>query len=544
MPNLYGNRGEDDNQDMRAVEDTGIFAELITSEFKLIKGCKISFLSRFMESITGYTKEELCGIDLGKIIHPDYHEFFAERIRKVLVSDTDSTSYQVKLIRKDKSLSWIDIRYILIGDEGKSVVLICLHDITKYKLIESNLREKEERYRVILELLPDGVFLQVKGMMAYANSATARMFGYSEPGEIIGKSLSDLVIPDKSCIQLYRNCERYFYEKGYLPASRTRLVRTRDRQFIDIEIALSTVKYNGESATLGVIRDISDRARYEQLQVEVERKAKLLQEALEQDKLKTDFFANLSHELRTPLNVMLGVVQLQEQMNFANFEEAYAKHRKYTKVLRQNCYRFMRLLNNLLDITKIEAGYFPLKLTNINIVALVEDITQSTVEYVNSKGLEIIFDTDVEEKLIAVDVDKIERIIMNLLSNAVKFTPAGGRIAVTVIANNENVIISIKDSGVGISEEKQKVVFDRFIQVDKSLTRQAGGSGIGLALVKSLVDMHNGNITLHSKEREGSEFIIEFPCIVTDNSVEEKDEQTLAQSRIERVCIEFSDIYD
>jgi signal transduction histidine kinase len=205
----------------------------------------------------------------------------------------------------------------------------------------------------------------------------------------------------------------------------------------------------------------------------------------------------------------------------------------------------LRLINNIIDIAKIESGFFEIHLTNCNIVSIVEDITLSVGEYIEGKGVALIFDTDVEEKLTACDPDKIERIILNLLSNAVKFTKPGGSISVNVFEREEAVEIIVSDTGIGIPKDMQELIFQRFRQVDTSLTKEQEGSGIGLSLVKSLVDMHGGNITVESEYGKGSKFIVRLPVKILDT--EEKigtnmDNRT-KQAQIERLYIEFSDIY-
>ncbi len=163
----------------------------------------------------------------------------------------------------------------------------------------------------------------------------------------------------------------------------------------------------------------------------------------------------------------------------------------------------------------------------------------SVSDYIKSKGVNIIFDTDDEERIIAVDADKIERIMLNLLSNAVKFTDKGGEILVNI----ENVRISVKDSGIGIPEEKIKLIFDRFAQVDNSLIRNKEGSGIGLSLVKLLIEMHGGYIKVNSTVGEGSEFIVELPVTLTQSNEMESLDYYNCDNKIEKILIEFSDIY-
>lgn len=283
----------------------------------------------------------------------------------------------------------------------------------------------------------------------------------------------------------------------------------------------------------------------EQLEKKVEERTKSLNETMRYEELRTEFFANISHELRTPLNVIFGGQQMLEVLIRNNMPMNNSdKIGKYMVTMKQNCYRLVRLINNLIDITKIDAGYFQVILKNRNIVDIVESITLSVAEYIENNGINLIFDTDVEEKVIACDPDKIERIMLNLLSNSLKFTEKGGNILVNMFDKGDKIIISVKDDGIGIPEDKQKTIFDRFIQVDKSLSRNREGSGIGLSIVKSLVEMHGGSINIISEQGQGTEFVIEIPNIqVEENEEEIAKESYFDSNKVERIEIEFSDIY-
>jgi len=164
----------------------------------------------------------------------------------------------------------------------------------------------------------------------------------------------------------------------------------------------------------------------------------------------------------------------------------------------------------------------------------------------NSNNLTLTFDTEVEERIVACDLDKIERIILNILSNAIKFTKSGGNIFVNISDGEEFITISIEDTGIGIQKDKLNIIFDRFRQVDKSFTRNHEGSGIGLSLVKSLVEMQGGTISVESKCGHGTKFFIKFPVRLVDNNSSEENFK-LADSNlnnhVERIKIEFSDIY-
>jgi signal transduction histidine kinase len=179
-----------------------------------------------------------------------------------------------------------------------------------------------------------------------------------------------------------------------------------------------------------------------------------------------------------------------------------------------------------------------------SIIEVVENITLSTAEYIQSKSRTIVFDTDVEEKIMAFDEEKMERILLNLISNATKFTKPGDTIEVSVYDKNDHIIISVKDNGRGIPEEMLSQIFQRFKQVDNLLSRSHEGSGIGLAIVKSLVEMHEGTIDVKSTYTEGTEFIISLPfrSISNKDSKDSKKDYT-AQTNVEKIQIEFSDIY-
>ena len=272
---------------------------------------------------------------------------------------------------------------------------------------------------------------------------------------------------------------------------------------------------------------------------------KILEENLAIESMKNEFFANLSHEFKTPLNIILGTMQLINKNIEKNniFYDENFNLKKYNHVIKQNSYRLLKLVNNLVDITRIDAGYYNIKRTNQNIVEIVEDITMSISQYAEEKGINLIFDTDEEEIIIGCDPDKIERIILNLLSNAIKYTDYGGEIKVSINLKKDKVYISVKDNGVGISEEGIKTVFERFVQDSNGIDRRCEGSGIGLSLVKSLVEMHGGSISVNSKINEGSEFKFELP---NKKVIEDKTNTNIREashSKIEKCNIEFSDIY-
>ena len=268
-------------------------------------------------------------------------------------------------------------------------------------------------------------------------------------------------------------------------------------------------------------------------------------EIKEIEKAKSQFFANLSHEIKTPLNIIYSCIQLLE-VNKINGEKALSDaYNKYDNTLKQNCYRLLRLVNNLVDMTKIDSGYMKLIFINCEIVSLVEDITLSIIPYVESKNINIVFDTYIEELEIRCDPESMERVILNLLSNAIKFTNNDGNISVIVEADDKYVFIRVKDDGIGISKDIREDIFNRFVQEDKSLNRKNEGSGIGLALVKSLVELHDGEVYLEDVS-EGSEFVVKLPNIKINEEVNNHNRVMDVESKplVQKINIEFSDIYE
>ncbi|MFZ5353066.1 MAG: MASE3 domain-containing sensor histidine kinase [Bacillota bacterium] len=431
------------------------------------------------------------------------------------------------------------------GDSRRKGLVVVGRDISERKMIERHLSESEERYRTLVELSPISIMVFSRDRVIYSNIAGVRLLGYDDRRNIIGKRMMDLLKPAREDRANFSVQVKNAINNGHIPPTEQRIVRRSDGRTIDVETTATSFYYNGEKAVLVVSKDISERKMAEILKLRSEENLKLLKEAMEYDKLKTEFFSNISHELKTPLNVILGSLQLftlllKDSPDWQNKN----KLNKYSTTMKQNCYRLLRLVNNLIDITKIDSGFFTLNLQNYNIINVVEEITLSVADYVESKSLRLEFDTEVEEKLMACDPDKIERILLNLLSNSIKFSRSGGIIKVNVQDKGEKILISVKDDGIGIPDDKQQLIFERFRQVDKSFVRNHEGSGIGLALVKSLVELHEGSITLKSRLNEGSEFIIELPVRSVQNeaSIAEMINNS-KEDKIEKIQIEFSDIY-
>ncbi|PIH04546.1 ATP-binding protein [Clostridium combesii] len=436
--------------------------------------------------------------------------------------------------------------YVKLGNESIKQKNIQLENLNKKlnekdsqrKYIEELLFKNDTCYNLLIENARDAIIIHRKDKVVFANESAAELLICNNNGKLENININNFILKEEQ--KKIRNKLELVYRNKSDIVCVEQVIQNNKRKKINVESISTYIIYNNRPAILSILRDITSQKQVEKLQKDVEKNIELLNESREYNKLITDFLANISHELKTPLNVIFTAVQILDL--YKKDAKSYDKKEQYIKVIKQNCYRLMRLINNLLDTTKLDSGYLKLNLVNCNIVNLVEEITLSVVYYAESKNINIIFDTDVEEKIMAVDPDKIERIVLNLLSNAIKFTGSGGNIYVTVKDFEDNIIISVKDTGIGIPEDKIENIFDRFVQVDKTLRRNKEGSGIGLYLVKSFVNMHEGTIDIQSEIGKGSEFIINIPVKLVKEDLEKENNVFYSPSK-EYVDMEFADIY-
>ncbi|HDK7272684.1 TPA: PAS domain-containing sensor histidine kinase [Clostridium botulinum] len=390
------------------------------------------------------------------------------------------------------------------------------------RCMEQLLIKNENCYNLLIRNSKDAILVHRYGKIIFANERLKQMLGYRKEYNFEDIDIKSL-IPKDEYNTVKNKLENLYYGSENVVNFQHNVINNKEKT---IQNTSTYVIYDGMPTIFSILHDVTSKIQVEKLEQDVKKNIELLNESREYNKLITEFLSNISHELKTPLNVIFTAVQL---LGFYEKDVDYEKQDKYLKLIKQNCYRLMKLINNLLDTTKLDSGYLKLNLVNYNIVNLIEEITLSVTSYAESKGINIIFDTNVEEKIIAVDTDKIERIILNLLSNSIKFTNAGG-----------NIFVNVKDTGVGIPSDKLESIFERFFQVDKTLKKNKEGTGIGLHLVKSFVEMHNGTVTIKSELGQGTEFIIKLPAVVCEEQIKSKN--IIYEANIERINMEFSDI--
>ena len=397
------------------------------------------------------------------------------------------------------------------------------------KLENKKRKEYEKELRNYLDVSVDlKSITNIDGYIIKANSSWENILGWNEE-ELKAMHYSDFIHPDDISIL------EKLYNSNYITEEINHIIircLCKDNNYKWIELSIKYIKEKNAFISTGI--DITKRK-------EIEEEKQKLEEAIQLESIRNEFFGNISHEFKTPLNIILGIVQLIDK-NIDSDNITKENLLRHVNIMRQNSYRLLRLVNNLIDISRIDIGYYNLQSSNYNIVKVIEDITLSIAEYIKHKKINLLFNTDFKEIILACDPDKIERVMLNLLSNAIKYTDDGGSIQVSLNKVNNDVIISVKDSGVGIPKDKLELIFDRFGQVNSILSRRCEGSGIGLSIVKSIVQMHGGKIEVFSEVGKGTEFVFNIPIKI----LEEENVILTCDNKdyhIEKCNIEFSDIY-
>lgn len=469
--------------------------------------------------------------DVEQLYGNKLHSKFANRINELI--NEDGHFNDIVFLENNKIIK-LDIKRIEFK-KGKIRTVVSFRYITEEFKRNREMKINENKFIAMTESIKDIIcMLDIEGNITYVNTMVEDVIGYSKE-ELIGKNYTFVL--DKQDERAYDFINSNYNDSAFMEHN----VICKDNSVIIMESVISKI-FTENNELVGhalVSRDISYRNEFECLKVKYN-------EMKAYDKIRSEFFANLSHEVRTPINIIYSCFQLLNNQKENGPESLALYYDKYEKTIKQNCFRMLRLVNNLIDITKIDSGFVKMRFGNYNIINLVEDITLSVIPYVEAKKINIMFDTELEELEIKCDPDEIERVMLNLISNSIKFNEVGGSILVSISVNETWVEISVKDTGIGIAKEMRTYIFERFAQNDKSLNRENEGSGIGLALVKSLVELHNGEVYLCDNEDKGSEFIIKLPNI-TYNDVDEEVKNISGNNSkptAEKISIELSDIYD
>lgn len=478
----------------------------------------------------------ICGfIFLVFLVYRAKENFEKEAYKGILIYLISKVIYLLFMYFKRYDLGdykfYLILLVFIVGEYSLLKVLIINNLINTENNLNKKLRYILSWYEGIFENMPDAVTIRENDKIIYINDSYKNFFNIKNKNDLMGKSIYDIV--DSASYEKIKEKDKILSKENILkPRHNTYTINGITIECEEIGVKL---KDTYKDLYLFILRDIKYRKEYENMIVKLKQKE-------EDEKLKNQFFTNISHEFKTPVNVIYSAMQMQEKC----IEEGNLTGcGKYTSSIRQNCFRLIRLINNILDINKIESGYYSPAKKIVNIVEKVENITESIIDYASFKGIEVIFDTTEEEIFCYCDEDSLERIVLNLISNAIKYNEYGGFIFINIEKDNDKVKIFFRDNGCGIENERIESIFNRFERGDTTLYRKTEGSGIGLNLVKSMVEINGGNIVIDSEIGKGTTVKVEFP--VVQYNVEDyyrlQDEFTFENTLVSKVEIEFSDIY-
>ncbi|MES2047888.1 MAG: ATP-binding protein [Pseudomonadota bacterium] len=346
--------------------------------------------------------------------------------------------------------------------------------------------ESEERYRNLVEWSPEPIAVHRHGKLLYINPAAIKLFGAKSAMDLVGKPILELVHPDSHKIVMARI--KNFMESGKNgPVSEQRYLKL-DGTAIDVEVQGTSLIYDGEPAIYVAVRDITERRRLE--------------------KLKAEFVSTVSHELRTPLTSIHGSLKLLEAGVGGAIPESAMK---LVSIAQKNSQRLMLLINDLLDMEKIDAGKVSLRLTPLDLVSEVKQAIQDNAGYATTLKVKFVLGAHPQQATVLADSNRVAQVMANLLSNAAKFSGDAHQIDIRILLTDDTARVEVEDHGSGIPLDFQKEVFGAFAQANTGNTRQQGGTGLGLKISKSIIDAMQGEIGFDSTPDVGTTFWFTLP---------------------------------
>lgn len=435
----------------------------------------------------GWTRAELGQMTIQQIntLPP---EMIKEEMEKARARK--SICFEFKHRLADGSIRDVEVFSSTINMKGKELLHSIVHDITNRKQAEKALLESESKFRSYIKNAPHGIFIiDANANCLEVNETACVLTGYSEE-ELTGMNFNDLI--NHECRK--KADEKFTDLKNKGSTSVELSFMRKDRTICWLRLDANKLS---ETRNLVFASDITEKKKVERSLIN----AKMMAE--ENSRIKSEFLANMSHELRTPLTAIIGFSDL---LNIRHFGELNNKQLEFVSHISKSGKHLLTVINDVLDLSKIEAGKMELECENFSVAELIEEVQKSLYPLAVRKGIEISIINDSKESEVFADKLKLKQIMYNLLNNAIKFTPDNGLISVVVKRAGNTIEVSVSDTGIGIPAHMREEIFDPFVQVDSSSKRKFGGTGLGLALTKRFVEMHNGKIWVESEEGKGSTF--------------------------------------
>jgi len=471
------------------------------------------------ELIKGYSASEIIGQHFSRFYPPEAGDFPAHELRVAAAQGRfEDEGWRV---RKDGSRFWANVVITALYGPDKKLIGFAkvTRDLTERRGHEESLRHSEERFRLLVEGVSDyAIFmLDVNGNVATWNSGAARIKGYRAE-EVVGQHFSKFY-PEDALESGWPDHElRVAATEGRFVDEGWRVRKDGSKFWAHVTITAMRDEAGRLQGFAKLTRDLTERKRTEALEasgaeretmLEAERNARML--AQRSARIKDEFLATLSHELRTPLNAILGWTQL---LRSRGAPEPAEFHRAM-EIIERNARAQVRLIDDLLDLSRIMSGRFRLDVQQVALVDIVRGALDSIEPAAHAKGLRLESVLDPQSVIVSGDPARLQQVFWNLLSNAVKFTPKGGKVQVLLQRVNSHIEFSVTDTGIGIPGSFLPHVFERFSQKDSSTQREYGGLGLGLAICKQLVELHGGSIRAKSMgEGQGTTFVVTLPLVI------------------------------
>jgi PAS domain S-box-containing protein len=466
---------------------------------------QVTSLNPVAESLIGWTNGDAVGRPLEevfRIVNEQTRQAVGNPVTKVLAEgQIVGLANHTVLIARDGTERPIDDSAAPIREEhGRIVgVVLVFRDITERRRAEQELRQTEERNRSVVDHILDGIItIDETGTVESFNPAAETLFGYAV-SEVIGQNVK-MLMPEP-----YRQAHDT-YIANYLGTGEARIIgvgrevvgRRTDGSTFPMELAVSTFHLDRRRFFTGIVRDITRRQQAEEA----------LKEA---DRRKDEFLATLAHELRNPLAPLRNALELLRRA-----EDDGALIERARSIMERQVGLMVRLVDDLLDVSRISRGRLQLRKERVELAAVVQSAVETARPLIEMSAHELIVTLPPEPISLNADSTRLAQVFSNLLNNAAKYTERGGHIWLTAERSGGQAVISVRDTGIGIAAEHLSQVFEMFSQVEPALERSEGGLGIGLALVRGLVELHGGAIEAHSRGPGlGSEFIVRLPVAET-----------------------------
>ena len=445
----------------------------------------------------GYTHEEVIGMFAPEVFAQESRELIKKNIR----NEFDG-KYEAVGLRKDGSTFYVEIQGRNYIYKGKNVRIASIRDITEQKIAQRALVESELKFREVVENAGDGILIgNLEGIIIEVNKGFLNMTGYSRE-EILNRHIkcifSQEILHEKPLrFDLLNKGQSVIVERDIVG---------KNGEFIPVEM---NSKRPNANYYLAIIRDLTERKKAKEELIQTNKELIVAKEkAEESDRLKSAFLANMSHEIRTPMNGIIGFAELLK-----SGESSEESKKEYLEVIISSGHQLLNIINNVLEISRIETGQILLASQKVNLNILFKDLKLFFTPLADHHKNQLEFIVPAYEVYINGDEAKVKQILTNLINNAIKFTH-NGVVSVRLEERTDIVLISVSDTGIGIPEDYKDKIFDRFLQVE-SANKLQSGTGLGLSICKKLVELMEGEIWVESTINSGSTFTFTVPISFT-----------------------------